>query len=97
MTKISQEDVRKLAHLARLSLSDEEVEKYTKEIVAIFGYIDKLQSVDTSGLEPTYQVSGLDSVTRADEVLSYGTSTESLLKNAPDSQKNLFKVRRMIG
>lgn len=97
MTKISKEDVLKLAKLARLSLSDDEVDKYAKEITSIFGYVDMLQSVDTEGLEPTYQVTGLANVMREDEIIDYGTKPESLLKNAPDSEKNLFKVRRMVG
>ncbi len=91
------EDVLKLAKLARLSLTEEEVDRYTKDVANIFHYIDKLQTINTDGLEPTYQVSGQKSIMRADEVIDYGTTKAGLLKNAPDSQKDMFKVKRMVG
>ena len=97
MTKITKGDVLKLAQLARLSLTDDEVEKYTKEIATIFHYVDKLQTVDTEGLEPTYQVTGLMSVTRPDEEIDYGTTKATLLKNAPKTEDGQFKVKRMVG
>ena len=97
MTQITKSDVFKLASLARLTLTDDEIEKYTKEIAMIFHYIDKLQSINTEGLEPTYQVTGLSTVVRADEVVDYGASQTELLKNAPDTEDRLFKVKRMVG
>jgi aspartyl-tRNA(Asn)/glutamyl-tRNA(Gln) amidotransferase subunit C len=97
MTKITRNDVIKLASLARLSLTDDEIDKYTEEIASIFHYIDKLQSVDTEGIEPTYQVTGLSSVVRSDEVMDYGATQSLLLKNAPNTEDNLFKVKRMVG
>ena len=97
MTTISVQDVSKLARLARLDLSDDELTKYASEITTILSFIDKLQGVDTEGLEPTYQVTGLENVTRPDEVIDYTTTQKSLLKNAPDTEKDLFKVRRMVG
>jgi aspartyl-tRNA(Asn)/glutamyl-tRNA(Gln) amidotransferase subunit C len=97
MTKITREDVLKLARLARLSLTDEEVVRYTREIAEIFHYVDKLQAADTEGLEPTYQVTGLTSVTRPDEVIDYGTQQSALMSNAPHSEDAHFKVKRMIG
>ncbi len=97
MTTISVQDVSKLARLVRLDLSNDELVKYATEITTILSFVDKLQSVDTEGLEPTYQVSGLENVTRPDEVIDYTTTKESLLKNAPDTEKDLFKVRRMVG
>jgi len=97
MTQITKGDVAKLAQLARLNLSEDEVEQYAKEIATIFHYIDKLQSVDTEGLEPTYQVTGLHSVTRPDEVAGDGALQPDLLNNAPDTENNLFKVKRMVG
>lgn len=97
MTNISKEDVLKLAKLARLDLTTDEVEKYALEISSIFGYVDMLQSIDTEGIEPTYQVTGLVNVMRADEMIDYETSPNTLLKNAPDTEKNQFKVNRMVG
>lgn len=97
MTKITKGDVQKLAQLARLRLTDDEVEEYTREIADIFHYIDKLQSVDTTGLEPTYQVTGLHTVLRPDEEIDYHTTQADLLKNAPEIDNSLFKVKRMVG
>lgn len=97
MTKFSAADIRKLARLCRLRLTDKEVSQYQKELSNILAYVEQLQSVDVSGLEPTSQVTGLTNVTRDDVEIDYGVSPEELLKNAPAQQDNQFKVRRMIG
>jgi len=96
MSKLSRDDVLKLAKLSRLKLSDEEVEKFQGELSEILDYVQKLDSVDTSGLEPTYQVTGLKNVMRPDEVRDYGYKSEDLLLNAPDKHDNQFKVKRVL-
>jgi aspartyl-tRNA(Asn)/glutamyl-tRNA(Gln) amidotransferase subunit C len=96
MADLSSKDILKLARLARLQLSDEEVEQFRGEISAILAYVEQLQKVDTKGLEPTYQVTGLKNVMRPDEVKDYGTTAEELLKNAPATEKGHFKVRRIL-
>lgn len=97
MTKLTRDDVLKLAKLSRLKLTDDEVETFQKEITTILNYAEQLQEVDTDGITPTYQVIGLTNVTRADEVRDYGITKEALLKNAPDTEKSYLKVKRMIG
>lgn len=97
MAKLQREDILKLAKLARLRLTDAEVEKFQEEISEILGYVEKLNDVDTKGLKPTYQVTGLTNVTRPDEVREYGASQLELLKNAPQTEKGYIKVKRMIG
>ena len=97
MAKLTREDVLKLARLARLELTDEEVEEFSTELTEILQYVEQLQSVDVSGLEPTNQVTGLTNVTRADEVKDYGYDPKDLLKNVPAVQDNQIKVKRMIG
>ena len=97
MAKISAADVRKLAHLSRLKLTEEEVAKYQKELSAILDYVEILKDVDVSGLQPTNQVTGLENVVRDDEDIDYGVSQKDLLKNAPEIIDNQFKVKRMIG
>ena len=62
------EEVKKLAKLSHLKLSEQEAEKYQAELNAILGYVEQLQSVDIEGLEPTYQVSGNKNVVREDVV-----------------------------
>lgn len=96
MAKLSREDVLKLARLARISLTDEEVEKYAEELSAILQYVEQLSAVDVTGLEPTNQVTGLTNVMRKDEVIEYGYEPSKLLENVPSVQDNHLKVKRMI-
>jgi len=97
MAQLTREDVLKLASLARISLSDEEVDEFSEELSAILQYVEQLSSVDVSGLAPTNQVTGLTNVMREDEVIDYGYAPLDLLKNAPAVQDNQLKVKRMIG
>ena len=97
MAKLTREDILKLARLARLRLSDKETEAFQDEISEILGYVEMLQSVDTEGLDPTYQVTGLSNVTRPDEEVAYGADQLELLKNVPKTEKSYIKVKRMIG
>jgi aspartyl-tRNA(Asn)/glutamyl-tRNA(Gln) amidotransferase subunit C len=97
MGSISKEDVIKLAKLSRLKLTEDEIAKYQVELEAILHYVDKLQDADTEGLEPTYQVTGLSNVLRNDEIMEYGVTTDDLMKNAPDHEQHMFKVKRMVG
>ena len=96
MSKLSRDDVLKLAALSKLRLSDEEVEKMRTELSEILNYVEMLNEVDVADLEPTYQVSGLKNVYRADEVKDYGYKIEDLLKNAPAIQDGQFKVKRVL-
>lgn len=97
MTKLTRDDVLKLAQLARISLSDDEVEEYSTELSAILQYVEMLSGVDVAGLKPTNQVTGLTNIMRDDTVIDYGYAPEDLLKNAPAVQDNQLKVKRMIG
>ncbi|MGB4799933.1 MAG: Asp-tRNA(Asn)/Glu-tRNA(Gln) amidotransferase subunit GatC [Candidatus Saccharimonadales bacterium] len=97
MSKLSRDDVLKLATLCRISLSDDEVEAFADELSAILGYVEQLSSVDVAGLEPTNQVTGLTSVMRPDEVKNYGYEPQDLLDLAPAVEKDQLKVKRMIG
>lgn len=97
MSKLSVNDVTKLARLARLRLSGSEVSRFANELSAILEYVEQLNNVDVKGLKPTQQVTGLTNVMRPDEVDSAQVSSEELLKNVPNTQDGLIKVRRMIG
>lgn len=97
MEKLSKDDVLKLAQLARLDLTDEEVTEFSSELSEILQYVEKLSSVDVKGLKPTQQITGLTNVTRKDEIMDYGYEPKDLLKNVPEVQKDLIKVKRMIG
>jgi aspartyl-tRNA(Asn)/glutamyl-tRNA(Gln) amidotransferase subunit C len=96
MSKLSRDDVLKLAALSKLRLSGDEVEKLRSELSEILNYVETLDSVDVEKLEPTYQVTGLKNVTRPDEIKDYGYETSDLLKNAPAVQDGQFKVKRVL-
>ena len=96
MAKLTRDDVLKLARLARLQLTDDEVTKFTEEIGSILHYVEQLQSVALDSLEPTQQVTGLTNVERKDVVKDYGVTPEELLKNAPAQQDGQLKVKRML-
>lgn len=97
MADLTRDDILKLAALARIDLTDEEVAEFSDELSAILKYVEQLESIDVSGLEPTSQVTGLVNVTRKDEVVDYGYAPADLLKNVPEVEDNQIKVRRMIG
>jgi aspartyl-tRNA(Asn)/glutamyl-tRNA(Gln) amidotransferase subunit C len=96
MAKLSRADILKLAQLARLDLTQEEIEEYSDELSSILQYVEQLQAVDVSDLMPTNQVSGLTNVTREDTEIDYGYATSDLLKNLPAIENNQIKVKRMI-
>lgn len=96
MANLSRDDVLKLARLARLQLTEEEIPKYQKEISAILEYVEQLQQADVDTLEPTYQVTGLKNVGRTDEVLDYGVDHTALFQNAPQMAGKHLKVKRIL-
>ena len=97
MSKLTRDAVIKLAQLSRLKLTDEEIAKFQVELSEILNYVEMLEKVDTGKLEPTYQVTGLKNVMRADKVVDYQAKPADLLKNAPSIEKNQFKVKRVLG
>ena len=97
MAKLKRDDILKLANLARLDLSDAEIEEFALELSDILQYVEQLQSVDVSGLQPTNQVTGLTNVTRPDEIVDYGYEPKELLKNVPAVQDDQIKVKRILG
>lgn len=96
MTAISLDDVMKLASLSALHVSADEAKKLQGELQNILKFVEQLNSVDTTGVEPTYQVTGLENVWRDDEIIDYGLSREDLLKNTPANQDGQIKVKRVL-
>lgn len=96
MADITRDDVLKLARLTRISLSDDEIVEFQSEFAEILKYVEQLDSVDISNEKPTTQVTGLTNVMREDVVKDYGYTAKDLLKNAPQTQGDLLKVKRMI-
>ena len=96
MSTISNDDVRGLAQVSNIQLSDEETESLKVDIANILTYIDMLGELDTEGVEPTYQVNGLQNVFRADEVNQGAVKREHLLALAPESLDNQVKVPKVL-
>ncbi len=85
------EQVTHIAHLARLKLSDEEIETYRRQLSAVLDHFAQLQALDTSGIPPTSSVLPPRSVLRDDEPRP-GLDTTTLLRTAPDTEADQFKV-----
>ncbi len=80
---LSPDQVRHIAKLARLALSEKEVTKFSRELTAILDYIEKLKEVDTKNVEATAQVTGLHNITRTDAIAECPVTTEALLNVSP--------------
>ena len=88
-------DVEHVAKLARLSLTDQEKEMFTQQLNAILTYADKLNSLDTEGVEPTSHVMPLSNVLRSDEARP-SWPVEQVVKNAPEEEDGQFKVPAVL-
>lgn len=90
-TPLTPDDVRKVARLARLQLTDAEVETYTPQLGQVLQYIDRLSEVDTDGIEPMAHAIEVENVLRADESKS-SLPRELALSNAPKADGRYFLV-----
>ena len=88
-------DVEHIAQLAKLSFSDEEKAKFTEQFNEILSFMEKLNELDTSNVEPLSQVIELHNVLRED-VVKPSLPTEEALKNAPSKTDRFFKVPKVI-
>lgn len=96
MTQISRDDVQHLAQLSSLQLTDDEADSLRADLDNIVNYIHQLSELDTTGVEPTYQVTDLENVWRDDVVDDYGLGGEQLVSLAPESLENQIKVPKVL-
>lgn len=96
MKVITIADVRHLAQLSNVQVSDEEIENLQSDLSNILEYIDQLKDVDTSNIEPTYQVTGLENITRDDKIDDGGVTPEQLLALAPEQADHSVKVPQVL-
>lgn len=94
--ELTHEEVKNIAELAKLDLTDEEIERYAGQLSAILGYFQRLQELDTSHIAPTASVLPLQNVMR-DDVPGAPLSPEQVIANAPDSEDNQFRVSAVLG
>ena len=88
-------DVKKVAKLANLNLKPEDEKKFEKQLNDILGYVDKLNEVDTKGVEITSQVTGLKNVTREDTP-TQSLTQEEVLSGTKSKHNGLFKVDAIL-
>lgn len=93
--KISNEEVKHIAKLAKLSLSEEEVEKYAKELGQIAEFVEKLNEVDIKDVKPTAHIVDKKNVFRKDEMCAKYTR-EEILKNAPSKEAGCISVPKVV-
>lgn len=95
MVEITQDEVKKYADIARLALTEEEVERYAKELTEMMKYADVLKELDTSNVEPTTHVHNFKNVMRKDEPRQWITK-EDALKNAKEHKDGQFRVPSIL-
>ena len=94
--KITKEEVLYVAHLARLDLDEESIEKFAGQIDEILGYIEKLNQVETKGIKPTSHAISLTNAFRDDEEKEH-IDPELALANAPEKEDGQFVVPKIVG
>ncbi len=94
---LNKEEVQHIAALARLELSEKELEKYQKELSSILDYIEKLREVSVKGVEPTSHPGGLKNVFREDaESGKDGETARKMIESAPGKKDGYVKVKSIL-
>ena len=94
--KIKREDILHLADLANFAVSDKQAESLEKDLTSIIKYISQLDELDTSKVEPTYQVFEMENVWREDEIAKQEASREDLLALTVEAKDNQIKVPKVL-
>ncbi|MCI5060958.1 MAG: Asp-tRNA(Asn)/Glu-tRNA(Gln) amidotransferase subunit GatC [Alphaproteobacteria bacterium] len=95
MSSLDKKDVAKVASLARIKMSDEELEKYGPQLSNIIQFVEQLAEVDTDNVEPLASVVDLNLSLRTDEVTD-GNIQEDILANAPETLEGFFVVPKVV-
>ena len=92
---VDADTVRRIAHLARLSVADDEIEHLQDELNAILAFVEQLSEVNVDGVEPMTSVTPMRMKQRPD-VVTDGGDAEAVLKNAPAREDNFFLVPKVV-
>jgi aspartyl-tRNA(Asn)/glutamyl-tRNA(Gln) amidotransferase subunit C len=87
--------VKRVAHLARIAVTDEDAERMTGELNAILGFVDQLNEVDVTGVEPMTSVTPMEMKKRAD-IVTDGNKAGDIVANAPATGENFFLVPKVV-
>ncbi len=94
---LSEDQIKHIAKLARLELSEAELKKYGSQLSDVLSYVDQLREADVDGVEPTAQVTGLENIFREDAVEEWdGVERMAALDQAPDTEDGQVKVKRVL-
>jgi aspartyl-tRNA(Asn)/glutamyl-tRNA(Gln) amidotransferase subunit C len=97
MAKLKKNEIKHVAELAKLPLSDSEITKFEKQLSEVINYVGQLNEVDTEGIIPTSQTTGLENVFRADEPKSDNSlSQEAVLSGSDKTHNGYFVVDAVI-
>ncbi len=88
-------DVHRIARLARLELTEDEVASYSSQLDEIIGYIDQLSELDVSGIEPTANAIALSAPMR-DDIVGTSLPASALIQNAPDHAQQQIRVPKVV-
>lgn len=92
---LDQEQVHKIAHLARLEISPEEAVQFAGQLSSILDYFEQLSELDTTDVEPTTRAIELSNITRPDRLVVFD-HREDLLKEAPEQEGDFFRVPQIL-
>jgi aspartyl-tRNA(Asn)/glutamyl-tRNA(Gln) amidotransferase subunit C len=96
MSKLTLEQIEKVAMLSRIELQEDKKLQLVEELSSILDFVDDLQTLDVKDIEPISQVTGLKDVWREDVVVDCEISRDDLLKNTPSSKDGYVKVQKVL-
>lgn len=92
---LSKQEVKKISALARIGLSDKEIEKYQEDLSAVLDWIEQLKEVDVSGVEAAAHITGLKNISRKDKIADF-ENKKAIIKLFPESKDNYDKVKSVL-
>lgn len=96
MTKLTTDDVKKVAKLSKLNLTDSQVSKFKDQLSKIVEHVSELSEVDTTSVDPTSQTTGLTNMLRKDEITPFHLSSDDALSGAKRKHNNYFLADLLI-
>lgn len=94
---ISEDEVSRVAHLARLSLTPEEITNLAQQLSSVLKHFEHVSKINTEGIEPLVTPSDIEEFWREDKAAAWENASEAAMQNAPEAVGNLFKVPPVVG